>query len=317
MVDAKSSAHHGGCPPPAAAGLAYVSQYLVRETIAGPAGADIIRPKPSPPPRWGEGGWPKARRMRGSLVPTPGCPLAGRACPAGAPISSRRNGGKEGSGASPPEPPKRGLMAAVGCVWLAKTRRALPPALSALTSQALPRPGWHASGLPCKPRKLLRCTNLARRAAVGAVPLKYQGSRGNCPWGATTRRALGGSPADRRPQVAPTSSAQAADHSLPRKRESSFPPLGLLLPTPTTSLGRRGGPIGFTESSRPTRPAVSGTNGRMISAPTGTTVTAPGRAGRSAKLHAVLHAHGLDAGQGRPKAARRFGNPTSFSRWGN
>ena len=117
-------------------------------------------------------------------------PLAGRACPAGAPISSRRNGGKEGSGASPPEPPKRGLMAAVGCVWLAKTRRALPPALSALTSQALPRPGWHASGLPCKPRKLLRCTNLARRAAVGAVPLKYHDGRGNCPWGATTRRAV-------------------------------------------------------------------------------------------------------------------------------
>ena len=106
-------------------------------------------------------------------------------------------------------------------------------------------------------------------------------------------------------------------HSLPRKRESSFPPLGLLLPTPTTSLGRRGGPIGFTESSRPTRPAVSGTNGRMISAPTGTTVTAPGRAGHSAELHAALHTHGLDAGQGPPKAARRFGNPTSFSRWGN
>ena len=198
-------------------------------------------------------------------------PLAGRACPAGAPISSRRNGGKEGSGASPPEPPKRGLMAAVGCVWLAKTRRALPPALSALTSQALPRPGWHASGLPCKPRKLLRCTNLARRAAIGAMPLKYHGGRGNCPWGATTRRALGGSPADRRPQVAPT------------------------------------GGQSLTLTNR----------GRMISAPTGTTVTAPGRAGHSAELHAALHAHGLDAGQGRPKAARRFGNPTSFSRWGN
>ena len=81
-------------------------------------------------------------------------------------------------------------------------------------------------------------------------------------WGSTTRRALGGSPADRRPQVAPTSSAQAADHSLPRKRESSFPPLGLLLPTPTTSLGRRGGPIGCAGSSRPTGPVVAGANGR-------------------------------------------------------
>ena len=179
-------------------------------------------------------------------------PLAGRACPAGAPISSRRNGGKEGSGASPPEPPKRGLMAAVGCTDRAKTGSALPPALSALTLQALPRLGWHASRLPCKPRKLLRCTNLARRAAVGAVPLKYHGGRGNCPWGATTRRALGGSPADRRPQVAPTSSAQAADHSLPRKRESSFPPLGLLSPRRPLRWVAAGGPIGCAESSRPT-----------------------------------------------------------------
>ena len=145
-------------------------------------------------------------------------------------------------------------------------------------------------------------------------------------------RREAGPPLSGRPQVAPTSSAQAVDHSLPRKRESSFPPLGLLLPTPTTSLGRRGGPIGRAESyprapslaplgqftlSRPTGPAVAGANGRMISAPTGTTVTAPGRAGHSAELHAVLHAHGLDAGQGRPKAARRFGNPNSFSRWGN
>ena len=32
--------------------------------------------------------------------------------------------------------------------------------------------------LPCKPRKLLRCTGLARRAAVGAMPPKYQGVRG-------------------------------------------------------------------------------------------------------------------------------------------
>ena len=131
-------------------------------------------------------------------------PLAGRACPAGAPISSRRNGGKEGSGASPPEPPKRGLMAAVGCTGRAKTGSAFPPALSALTSQALPRLGRHASGLPCKPRKLLRCTNLARRAAVGAMPLKYHGGRGSCPWGATTRRAVRGAqgrPKTRKPRA--------------------------------------------------------------------------------------------------------------------
>ena len=75
-----------------------------------------------------------------------------------------------------------------------------------------------------------------------------------------------------RPQVAPTSSAQAADRSLPRKRESSFPPLGLLLPTPTTSLGRRGGPIGCAGSSRPTGPAAAGqtdatASGRQIPRP--------------------------------------------------
>ena len=37
-----------------------------------------------------------------------GRPLAGRACPAGAPISSRRNGGKEGAGGVPPAPPSTG-----------------------------------------------------------------------------------------------------------------------------------------------------------------------------------------------------------------
>ena len=41
-----------------------------------------------------------------------------------------------------------------------------------LSSQALPRLGRHASRLPCKPCKGLRCTGLARRAAVGALPLK-------------------------------------------------------------------------------------------------------------------------------------------------
>ena len=133
-----------------------------------------------------------------------GCPLAGRACAAGAPISSRRNGGKEGPGASPPGPPKRGLMAAVGCVWLAKTRRALPPVPLTFMLQALPRLGWHASRLPCKPWEQVRCTNLARRAAVGAMPLKYHGGRGSCLWGATTRRAVRGAqgrPKTRKPRA--------------------------------------------------------------------------------------------------------------------
>ena len=63
------------------------------------------------------------------------------------------SGGKERAGGlRPPWPPqKRGLMAAVGCTDRAKIGRALPPALLAVTSRALPRPGLHASGLPCKP----------------------------------------------------------------------------------------------------------------------------------------------------------------------
>ena len=51
------------------------------------------------PPAGGEGGWPKARRMRGSIVPTPGCapgdaPARRRAYPAGAPLLMAKAGGK-------------------------------------------------------------------------------------------------------------------------------------------------------------------------------------------------------------------------------
>ena len=52
----------------------------------------------------------------------------------------------QGLRALDPEP-----MAAVGCTDRAKTGQALPPVLLAVTSQALPRPGQHASGLPRKP----------------------------------------------------------------------------------------------------------------------------------------------------------------------
>ena len=96
----------------------------------------------------------------------------------------------------------------------------------------------------------------AESEAPGALPIKIQRSHlpksGPSPGGipAGGRRAgvvaphgLVDTRASGRPQVAPTTSAQAADHSLPRKRESSFPPLGLLLPTTTTPLGRRGGPM--------------------------------------------------------------------------
>ena len=62
----------------------------------------------------------------------------------------------------------------------------------------------------------------------------------------------------------PTSSAQAADRSLPRKRESSFPPLCLLSPPNPLRWASAGAPLG----------------GRILSAPTGLAVGRP-----SAGLH--------------------------------
>ena len=120
----------------------------------------------------------------GFHVLTPWCPpLAGRACPAGAPLSFQKKAvGKKGRGASPAlAPPVRGFMAAVGCTNRAEARRALPPVFLAVVSQALPRLGRHASGLPRKPWKWLRCTKCARRAAAGAMPPKYRGSHRSHP----------------------------------------------------------------------------------------------------------------------------------------
>ena len=50
-------------------------------------------------------------------------------------------------------------------------------------------------------------------------------------------------------------------------RESSFPPLGLLLPTPTTSLGRRGGPIGCAGSYPTDGAPAAQASGNPSSAP--------------------------------------------------
>ncbi len=59
---------------------------------------------------------------------------------------SKESGGKERAGGFTPGAPKRGLMAAEGCTDRASTGRSsnAPEAL-AVTSQALPRLGWHAS----------------------------------------------------------------------------------------------------------------------------------------------------------------------------
>ena len=90
---------------------------------------------------------------------SPGYPLAGRACAAaglpgrGTAFFPKKAVGKKGPrGIFPPAPPKkRGFMAAVRCVWPAKTSRASPPVLLSLMLQALPRLGRHASGLLCNP----------------------------------------------------------------------------------------------------------------------------------------------------------------------
>ena len=140
-------------------------------------------------------------------------PPAG-ACAAGAPISSQRNGGKEGAGGSTPRrPPVRGLMAAVGCTNRAETRRALPPVFLVVSLQALPRLGWPASTT----RQALIIAALYQPGPPGRRRCHASEILGWSRW-----RANGASGMPR-----PTSSAQATDRSLPRKRESSFPPLGL------------------------------------------------------------------------------------------
>ena len=164
-------------------------------------GATCRRPSAGVPPGTRPMGPP--RRPNGVVVVGRGGPAEGmsfRACPeandpqlgptTAPPFLPEEMGGKKGRGAPPAlDPPVRGFMAAVGCVWPARTGLALPPALWEITLQALPRPGWHASGLPCKPCKGLRCTGLARRAAVGAMPLKYRGVYGGLETARRGRRA--------------------------------------------------------------------------------------------------------------------------------
>ena len=119
--------------------------------------------------------WPRGARRLGapSVGATCGRPSFAGEPPGDAPARRappflpKEMGGKKGQGLRPLDPPKRGLMAAVGCTDRAKTNRALPPVFPAIILQALPRPGRHASGLPCKPRWPLRCTGSARRAAGG------------------------------------------------------------------------------------------------------------------------------------------------------
>ena len=124
------------------------------------------------------GGSPRGTRrffeggFAGFLSEAPPAPPTRRASP----FLPEEMGRKKGRGASPAlDPPVPGLMAAVCCLWPAKTGRASPQVFLVVLSQALPRLGRHASGLPCKPWEWFRCAGLARRAAVGTMPLKYLG----------------------------------------------------------------------------------------------------------------------------------------------
>ena len=130
-----------------------------------------------------------------------------------------------------------------------------------LTSKAVPRPG---------------------RPAPGGIPAGGWRAEVVAPHGLVDTRASG------RPQVAPTTSAQAADHSLPRKRESSFPPLGLLSPPNPLRWASAGAPLG----------------GRILSAPTGLAVGRP-----SAGLHSPSQG-AVTSGRCRTgwSPARRSGN---------
>ena len=152
-----------------------------------------------------------ARRPR-RAIHLPGVPPRARAYPAGAPISSRRNGGKEGPGGFPPfqkggfawifiegapgafdpGPPVRGLLAAVGCTDRAKTSRALPPApLAGACGNWGPRRspakrvrwGEFPGEAPPVADKASRKKGAARLAGrfgpVIALPRREQGSGGN------------------------------------------------------------------------------------------------------------------------------------------
>ena len=135
-----------------------------------------------------------------------------------------------------------------------------------------------------------------RRCAVGLCPARAAHRRHEPPyWGAQGGRSP---PALLFPHFfgkkwGPPSSAQATDRSLPGGPESSFPPLGLLSPRRPLRWVAAGAPLGPPREGAPPmnsgRPQVAPTDGRstplanlgrMISAPTGQAVLAPGLAAR-------------------------------------
>ena len=174
-------------PPPSFAGptggrvcpARYVNCLACRGGYHPPAsvGATCGRPSAGGAPRGARPMGPP-RRPNGVVVVGRGGPAEGmsfRACPeandpqlgptTAPPFLPKEMGGKKGQGLRPLDPPKRGLMAAVGCTDRAKTNRALPPASSAqVPDHSLHRK--RQSSFP--PLCLLSPPNPLRWASAGA-----------------------------------------------------------------------------------------------------------------------------------------------------
>ena len=108
------------------------------------------------------------RRLLGGAA-APGAGLPGR----GTAFFPKKAVGKKGPGGeSPRHPPKRGATAAAGCTGKAKPGvhpRPVPFSVRNRRCRASGGPR-RSPRRPCRP---LRCTGLARRAAIGAILLKH------------------------------------------------------------------------------------------------------------------------------------------------
>ena len=173
----------------------------------------------------------------GFHVLTPGVPPAGRACPAGAPLSFQKKAvGKKGRGASPALAPQYGGSWRRWAVQTGQrpTAHCRPPYRHFRYGRCRASVSTHR-GCPASPGSGCAVPS----APAGPPPVPCRRNTGAVT--AAIRRGDLWSPAPSRGGV--TASAQAADRSLCRKRQSSFPPLGLLLPTEPAPLGFGGGPF--------------------------------------------------------------------------
>ena len=133
-------------------------------------------------------------------------------------------------------------------------------ALAAEAAAAMPRGGTPDER--CPPRRARSVTTQKRGAPGSRETARPAGEKAVAPQAQGVFRG-GVSSVASRSRRSVTASAQALDHSLPGRPESSFPPLGLLFPTRTASLGSRGGLEGerATEAGRVRRSGGYGPTG--------------------------------------------------------